>query len=76
MPPSRQIPRRQWYIHVEVAIMEFSGSSHDYFSRVKAAEKNKILGSLPGSSVRCPRIGISPSISWAFRELVRWLGNI
>jgi hypothetical protein len=27
--------------------MEFFGRSHDYFSRVKAADKNKILGKLP-----------------------------
>jgi hypothetical protein len=53
MPPSQQIPRRQWYIRVEVAIMEFFGRSHDYFSRVKAADKNKVLGDRSGSAVRC-----------------------
>ncbi|ANV99373.1 hypothetical protein LMTR13_03450 [Bradyrhizobium icense] len=47
MPPSRQIPHCQWYIGVEVAIMEICGRSHDYFSRVKAADKNKTLGKLP-----------------------------
>jgi hypothetical protein len=28
-------------------MMEFCGRSHDYFSRVKAADTNKILGKLP-----------------------------
>jgi hypothetical protein len=44
---------RQSYIRVEVAITEFCGRSQDYFSRVKAADKNKILGDRPGSAIRC-----------------------
>src|SRR5205823_11404503 len=39
----QQIPRRQSYIRVEVAITEFCGRSQDYFSRVKAADTNKSL---------------------------------
>ena len=42
-PPSQQIPRRQWYIRLEVAIMEFCGRPHDYFNRVKTADENPIL---------------------------------
>ena len=30
-------------------MMEFYGSSHDYFSRVKAADTNKILEKSPAS---------------------------
>jgi hypothetical protein len=52
--------------------MEFCGRSHDYFSRVKAAGRNKTLGSLAG-----PADGsISPSISWAFNGLLLRLGKL
>jgi hypothetical protein len=34
-------------------MMEFCGRSHDYFSRVKAADKNKILGNLSRTAARC-----------------------
>src|SRR5262245_3016120 len=68
MPPSRQIPRRHWYIRVEVAIMEFCGRSHDYFSRVKAADMNKILEELPAStrqvSVRASAIDDFMGLRW------------
>jgi hypothetical protein len=75
MPPSQQIPRRQWYIRVEVAITEFCGRSQDYFSRVKAADKNK--------SFRKPS-WLSDPLPWAdkpihfmgFSELMPCLGKI
>ncbi|MEH2552488.1 hypothetical protein V1286_000017 [Bradyrhizobium algeriense] len=55
--------------------MEFSGRSQDYFSRVKAADKNKTLGSLHGSTVRC-RGPDKPIHFMGFGELMLCLGNI
>ena len=53
----QQIPRRHWYIRVEVAITEICGGSQDYFSRVKAANKNKSFRRSSRLSGPLPRVG-------------------
>jgi len=55
--------------------MEFCGRSHDYFSRVKAADKNKILGNLPGAVARCcGRTGLSVDFK-GFNVVARLAGQ-
>jgi hypothetical protein len=48
-------------------MMEFCGRSHDYFSRVKAADTNKIVGKLPGVAARRQARQAHSSISWRRR---------
>jgi hypothetical protein len=56
--------------------MEICGRSHDYFSRVKAADKNKILEELPAATVPIGARAVHSAEFADFDALMSGLGNI